>query len=66
MQQRLGMVLALLGEFDTAKQLLHEVAPALGGWCSSQVWSWSAGAAGMTACCPSDALPLHELAGKSH
>lgn len=28
-QQRLGMVLALLGEYDTAKQLLHEVAPAL-------------------------------------
>ena len=31
-QQRLGMVLALLGEYDTAKQLLHEVAPALGEW----------------------------------
>lgn len=30
MQQRLGMVLALLGEYDTAKQMLHEVASALG------------------------------------
>ena len=28
-QQRLGMVLGLLGQYDEAKQMLHEVAPAL-------------------------------------
>lgn len=29
-QQRLGMVLALLGKYEQAKELLHDVAPALG------------------------------------
>ncbi len=32
MQQRLGMVLALLGKYEQAREMLHDVAPALGEW----------------------------------
>jgi hypothetical protein len=44
-QARLGMVLALLGHYGPAKELLHEVAPAL------REYRCSTGAAGGVSLC---------------